>query len=212
MHAISAPTAHPVRLPFYRQLYFQVVLAIVLGVLLGHFEPSYGEALKPLGDAFIKLVKMIIAPVIFLTIVTGIAGMSQLSTVGRVFGKAMAYFLFFSTLALVVGLVVANVVQPGAGMNINVADLDQSAVKGYVAKSHEMTLTGFALDIIPKTLVSPFVGDNILQVLLVAVLFGVGLAMVGDAGRPVLNFLDALTTPVFKVVGIVMKEIGRAHV
>ena len=104
---------------FYRQLYFQVVFAIVLGVLLGHFEPSYGEALKPLGDAFIKLVKMIIAPVIFLTIVTGIAGMSQLSTVGRVFGKAMAYFLFFSTLALVVGLVVANVVQPGAGMNIN---------------------------------------------------------------------------------------------
>lgn len=195
MHAISAPTAHPVRLPFYRQLYFQVVLAIVLGVLLGHFEPAYGEALKPLGDAFIKLVKMIIAPVIFLTIVTGIAGMSQLSSVGRVFGKAMAYFLFFSTLALVVGLVVANVVQPGAGMNINVADLDQTAVKSYVAKSHEMSLTGFAMDIIPKTLVSPFVGDNILQVLLVAVLFGVGLALVGEAGRPVQHFLEALTTP-----------------
>ncbi|HTH09647.1 MAG TPA: cation:dicarboxylase symporter family transporter, partial [Acidovorax sp.] len=205
MHPLPAPTAESLRLPFYRQLYFQVVLAIVLGVLLGHFEPAYGEALKPLGDAFIKLVKMIIAPVIFLTIVTGIAGMSQLSSVGRVFGKAMAYFLFFSTLALVVGLVVANVVQPGAGMNINVADLDQTAVKGYVAKSHEMTLTGFALDIIPKTLVSPFVGDNILQVLLVAVLFGIGLAMVGEAGRPVLNFLEALTTPVFKVVGIVMK-------
>ena len=205
MHNHSAPAASTLKLPFYRQLYFQVVFAIVLGVLLGHFEPSYGEALKPLGDAFIKLVKMIIAPVIFLTIVTGIAGMSQLSTVGRVFGKAMAYFLFFSTLALVVGLVVANVVQPGAGMNINVADLDQTAVKGYVAKSHEMTLTGFALDIIPKTLVSPFVGDNILQVLLVAVLFGIGLAMVGEPGRPVLNFLEALTIPVFKVVGIVMK-------
>ena len=205
MHNHSAPAASTLKLPFYRQLYFQVVFAIVLGVLLGHFEPSYGEALKPLGDAFIKLVKMIIAPVIFLTIVTGIAGMSQLSTVGRVFGKAMAYFLFFSTLALVVGLVVANVVQPGAGMNINPADLDQTAVKGYVAKSHEMTLTGFALDIIPKTLVSPFVGDNILQVLLVAVLFGIGLAMVGEPGRPVLNFLEALTTPVFKVVGIVMK-------
>ena len=199
------PAAATQRLPFYRQLYFQVVLAIVLGVLLGHFEPSYGAALKPLGDAFIKLVKMIIAPVIFLTIVTGIAGMSQLSTVGRVFGKAMAYFLFFSSLALVVGLVVANVVQPGAGMNINPADLDQTAVKSYVAKSHEMTLTGFALDIIPKTLVSPFVGDNILQVLLVAVLFGIGLAMVGEPGRPVLNFLEALTTPVFKVVGLVMK-------
>ena len=205
MHTHSAPAASTLKLPFYRQLYFQVVLAIVLGVLLGHFEPAYGEALKPLGEAFIKLVKMIIAPVIFLTIVTGIAGMSQLSTVGRVFGKAMAYFLFFSTLALVVGLVVANVVQPGAGMNINPADLDQTAVKGYVAKSHEMTLTGFALDIIPKTLVSPFVGDNILQVLLVAVLFGIGLAMVGEPGRPVLNFLEALTTPVFKVVGLVMK-------
>lgn len=199
------PAAATQRLPFYRQLYFQVVFAIVLGVLLGHFEPSYGAALKPLGDAFIKLVKMIIAPVIFLTIVTGIAGMSQLSTVGRVFGKAMAYFLFFSSLALVVGLVVANVVQPGSGMNINPADLDQTAVKSYVAKSHEMTLTGFALDIIPKTLVSPFVGDNILQVLLVAVLFGIGLAMVGEPGRPVLNFLEALTTPVFKVVGLVMK-------
>ena len=193
------------RKPFYRSLYFQVIVAILLGVLLGHFWPQTGASLKPLGDAFIKLVKMIIAPVIFLTIVTGIAGMSQLSTVGRVFGKAMAYFLFFSTLALVVGLVVANVVQPGAGMNINPADLDQTAVKGYVAKSHEMTLTGFALDIIPKTLVSPFVGDNILQVLLVAVLFGIGLAMVGEPGRPVLNFLEALTTPVFKVVGIVMK-------
>lgn len=205
MHAIPASAAQPARLPFYRQLYFQVVLAIALGVLLGHFEPAYGEALKPLGDAFIKLVKMIIAPVIFLTIVTGIAGMSQLSTVGRVFGKAMAYFLFFSGLALVVGMVVANVVQPGAGMNINPADLDQTAVKTYVAKSHEMTLSGFVLDIIPKTLVSPFVGDNILQVLLVAVLFGVALALVGAPGRPVLNFLDALTEPVFKVVGIVMK-------
>ncbi len=205
MHTIPAQAAQPVHLPFYRQLYFQVVLAIVLGVLLGHFEPAYGEALKPLGDAFIKLVKMIIAPVIFLTIVTGIAGMSQLSSVGRVFGKAMAYFLFFSTLALVIGMIVANVVQPGAGMNINPADLDQTAVKTYVAKSHEMTLTGFAMDIIPKTLISPFVGDNILQVLLVAVLFGIALAMAGEAGRPVQHFLEALTTPVFKVVGLVMK-------
>ena len=163
------------------------------------------EALKPLGDGFIKLVKMIIAPVIFLTIVTGIAGMSQLSAVGRVFGKAMAYFLFFSSLALVVGMIVANVVQPGAGMNINPADLDQTAVKSYVAKSHEMTLTGFVMDIIPKTLISPFVGDNILQVLLVAVLFGIALALAGERGAPVLDFLEALTAPVFKLVAIVMK-------
>ena len=205
MHVIHAEPADTVRLPFYRQLYFQVVVAIILGVLLGHFEPAFATEFKPLGDAFIKLVKMIIAPVIFLTIVTGIAGMSHLRTVGRVFGKAMAYFLFFSTLALVVGLIVANVVQPGAGMNINVADLDQTAVKSYVAKSHELTLVGFAMDIIPKTLLSPFVGDNILQVLFVAVLFGAALAMVGDRGAPVLGFLEALTAPVFKLVGILMK-------
>ena len=205
MQAVPAEAIAKLKLPFYRQLYFQVVFAIVIGVLLGYFEPAYGEAMKPLGDAFIKLIKMIIAPVIFLTIVTGIAGMTQLSAVGRVFGKAMAYFLTFSTLALVVGLVVANVFQPGAGMNINVADLDQKAVQGFVAKSHDMTLVGFVMDIIPKTLFSPFVGDNILQVLLVAVLFGVSLAMVGDAGKPVLNFFEALTKPVFKLVNIVMK-------
>jgi len=193
------------RLPFYRQLYFQVVAAIVLGVLLGHFWPHFAEQFKPLGDAFVRLVKMIIAPVIFLTIVTGIAGMTHLGTVGRVFAKAMAYFLFFSTLALIVGMVVAHVVQPGAGMNINPADLDQTAVKSYVAKSHELTLVGFAMDIIPKTLLSPFVGDNILQVLFVAVLFGIALAIVGDAGKPVLNFLEALTAPVFRLVHIIMR-------
>ena len=202
------PTAAPVPakpLPIYRQLYFQVLVAITLGVLLGHFEPAWGAQLKPLGDAFIKLVKMIIAPVIFLTIVTGIAGMTHLRSVGRVFAKAMVYFLFFSTLALVVGMVVAHVVQPGAGMNINPADLDQTEVNNYVAKSHELTLVGFAMDIIPKTLLSPFVGDNILQVLFVAVLFGISLAMVGQKGRPVLNLLEALTAPVFKLVHLLMK-------
>ncbi len=205
MHAIPAEAAAAPKLPFYRQLYFHVVFAIVVGVLLGYFEPAYGAAMKPFGDAFIKLIKMIIAPVIFLTIVTGIAGMTHLSTVGRVFGKAMAYFLTFSTLALVVGLIVANVFQPGAGMNINVADLDQKAVQGYVAKSHDMSMTGFVMDIIPKTLISPFIGDNILQVLLVAVLFGVSLAMTGEAGKPILDFLEALQKPIFKLVNIVMK-------
>lgn len=205
MHAIQTEAINTTRLPFYRQLYVQVVVAIIVGVLLGHFSPEYGAAMKPFGDAFIKLIKMIIAPVIFLTIVTGIAGMTQLSTVGRVFGKAMAYFLTFSTLALIVGMLVANIWQPGAGMHINVADLDQSAIKGYVAKTHEMTLTSFIMDIIPKTLISPFVGDNILQVLLVAVLFGVALAMVGEPAKPVLTFFEALTKPIFKLVAIVMK-------
>ncbi len=215
MHISKPAGPLPASVPFYRQLYFQVVVAIVLGALLGHFEPAFAESLKPLGDAFIKLVKMIIAPVIFLTIVTGIAGMTHLKTVGRVFGKAMAYFLFFSTLALVVGLVVAHVVQPGAGMNINPADLDQSAVKSYVEKSHDLTLLGFLMDIIPNSLIGAFTGDqvvngkltgpNILQVLFVAVLFGVSLALVGERGKPVLNLLEALIAPVFKLVHILMR-------
>ena len=128
MHVATPGSLPPQpKLPLHRQLYFQVVVAIVLGAILGHYEPALGESLKPLGDAFIKLVKMIITPVIFLTIVTGIAGMTQLRTVGRVFAKAMVYFLFFSTLALVVGMLVAHLVQPGAGMNVNPADLDQTA-------------------------------------------------------------------------------------
>ena len=198
-------TELPVVLPWYRHLYVQVLIAITLGALLGHFAPGTGEAMKPLGDAFIKLVKMIIGPVIFLTIVTGIAGMTHLRAVGRVFGKAMAYFLFFSTLALVVGLVVANVVQPGAGMNVNVADLDHSVVDGYVSKSHDLTLVGFVLDMIPDTLVSAFTGGNILQVLLVSVLFGIALALSGDRGRPVADFLESLTIPVFRLVRILMQ-------
>ncbi|WP_213604817.1 dicarboxylate/amino acid:cation symporter [Pseudoxanthomonas japonensis] len=205
MHLADTPFVPPPKQPLYKQLYFQVIVAIVLGALLGHFEPALAESMKPLGDAFIKLVKMIIAPVIFLTIVTGIAGMTHLRTVGRVFAKAMAYFLFFSTLALVIGMIVAHVVQPGAGMNINPADLDRSAVDDYVQKSHELSLVGFLMDIIPKTLVSPLVGDNILQVLFVAVLFGLSLAMVGEKGRPVLNVLEALTAPVFRLVHILMR-------
>ena len=203
MHATDMPAAPP--LPWYRHLYVQVLVAIVAGAMLGHLQPALGEAMKPLGDGFIKLVKMIIAPVIFLTIVTGIAGMPHLRGVGRVFLKAMAYFLFFSTLALVLGLVVAHVVQPGAGMHVDPADLDQAAVHDYVDKSHALTLTGFVLDIIPKTLVSPLVGDNILQVLLVAVLFGIALAQSGARGRPLLALLEALSAAVFRVVHLLMR-------
>jgi aerobic C4-dicarboxylate transport protein len=199
----EAPAA--ARLPLHRQLYVQVLAAIVLGALLGHFEPALAEQFKPLGDGFIKLVKMIIAPVIFLTIVTGIAGMPRLRTVGRVFAKAMVYFLFFSTLALVIGMAVAHVVQPGAGMDIDPATLDTAAVEGYVQKSHELSLVGFLLDVIPDTLLGAFVDGNILQVLFVAVLFGVSLALVGDRGRPVQAFLEALTAPVFKLVHILMR-------
>ena len=153
--------------PWYKILYVQVIFAIVLGVLLGQFYPELGEKMKPLGDAFIKLVKMIIAPVIFITVVTGIAGMSNMRAVGRVAGKAMIYFLTFSTLALIIGLVVANTVKPGAGMNIDPATLDASKVSGYVSKAHDTTLTGFLMNIIPETLLSPLVGGDILQVLFV---------------------------------------------
>ncbi len=191
--------------PFYRHLYVQVLAAIAAGILLGHFYPEFGTQLKPLGDAFIKLVKMIIAPVIFLTVATGIAGMSDLQKVGRVAGKAMLYFLTFSTLALVIGLIVANVVQPGAGMNIDPASLDPTAVATYTEKAHEQSIVGFLTNIIPTTIVGAFADGDILQVLFFSVLFGVALAMVGEKGTPVVNFLNALTAPVFKLVAILMK-------
>ena len=141
---------------FYQVLYFQVIVAIVVGILLGHFFPNTGEAMKPLGDAFIKIVKMIIAPVIFLTVVTGIAGMSDMKKVGRVAGKAFIYFITFSTLALIVGMIVANVVQPGAGMNIDPATLNPKKVSDYVIKAKESSVVGFLMNIIPETVVSLF--------------------------------------------------------
>lgn len=193
------------KLPLYRQLYVQVLVAIAAGILLGHFYPDVGASLKPLGDAFIRLVKMIIAPVIFLTVATGIAGMSDLKKVGRVAGKAMIYFLTFSTLALVVGLIVANVVQPGAGMHIDPASLDAKAVSTYATKAHETTITGFLMNIIPTTIVGAFAEGDILQVLFFSVLFGISLAMVGDRGKPVTDFLNAVTAPIFKLVAILMK-------
>ncbi len=190
---------------WYQILYVQVLFAIVIGVGLGYFYPQLGESMKPLGDGFIKLVKMIIAPVIFLTVTTGIAGMSDMKKVGRVAGKAMIYFLTFSTLALIIGLVVSNVVQPGAGMNVDPASLDGKVVATYVDKAHESSLTGFLMNIIPTTLLSPFVGGDILQVLFVAVLFGIALAGVGERGKPVLDFFNALSRPIFRLVAILMR-------
>ncbi|WP_424540431.1 dicarboxylate/amino acid:cation symporter [Sinorhizobium medicae] len=191
--------------PLYRHLYVQVLAAIAAGILLGHFYPDIGTQLKPLGDAFIRLVKMIIAPVIFLTVATGIAGMTDLAKVGRVAGKAMIYFLAFSTLALLVGLVVANLVQPGAGMHIDPASLDAKAVATYAQKAHEQSITGFLMNIIPTTLVGAFAEGDILQVLFISVLFGISLAIVGKKAEPVVDFLQALTLPIFRLVAILMK-------
>ena len=199
------PGAPVRRKKLYQQLYVQVLAAIAAGILLGHFWPEQGTALKPLGDAFIKLVKMIIAPVIFLTVSTGIAGMSDMQKVGRVAGKAMIYFLCFSTLALIVGLVVANVIQPGSGLHINPASLDAKAVQSYAAKAHDASIVGFLTNIIPDTIVGAFASGDILQVLFFSVLFGLSLAMVGERGKPVLDILQSLSAPIFKLVSILMK-------
>ncbi len=201
IRTIEAPTKRPL----WTQLYVQVLVAITLGALIGHFWPQTGEALKPLGDAFIKLVKMIIAPVIFLTVVTGIAGMRDIGKVGGVALKAFAYFFTVSSFALVVGLTVANVVQPGAGMHIDPASLDVEAVKGYAAKSHDMTVVGFLMDVIPETVAGAFVGGNILQVLFFSIPFGLALAMIGERGQPVLTVLESAAEAFFRLVAIFMR-------
>ena len=193
------------RRPFYRQLYVQVLTAIVFGALLGHFYPDIGTSLKPLGDGFIKLVKMIIAPVIFLTVAGGIAGMRDMSSVGSVAGKAMIYFLFFSTLALIIGLVVGNIVQPGAGLNIDPATLDASAVENYAQTAEEQTLWAFVLNIIPTTLFSAMTDGNILQVLLVAILTGVALSATRPHSDLVIDLVVSLSEAVFKLVHMLMK-------
>lgn len=188
----------------YNQLYFQVIIAIAAGILLGNFYPELGEKMKPLGDGFIKLVKMIIAPVIFITLTLGIAHMTNLKKVGRIAVKAMIYFFTFSTLALIIGLVVGNLLQPGHGLNIDPTTLSGN-VSEYQEKAHESTLTGFIMNIIPETLFSPLVGDNILQVLLVAILMGVALVLTKEKSQKVTDFLQDLSAPIFKIVHILMK-------
>ena len=201
----QAPADSVRRKPFYAQLYVQVLAAIALGALIGHLFPDFGASLKPLGDGFISLVKMIIAPVIFLTVATGIAGMRDMKSVGSVAGKAFVYFLFFSTLALIIGLIVANVVKPGAGLNIDPASLDAAAVANYAETAHEQTLSGFLLGIIPKTLFSALTEGNILQVLLVAILAGVAIASTRPHSDLVLDVLTSLSEVVFKLVHMLMK-------
>lgn len=188
----------------YQQLYFQVIIAIIAGILLGNFYPELGEKMRPLGDGFIKLVKMIIAPVIFITLTLGIAHMTDLKKVGRIAVKAMIYFFTFSTLALIIGLIVGNVLQPGHGLHIDPASLSGD-VSQYQQKAHESTLTGFIMNIIPETLFSPLVGENILQVLLVSVLMGVALVLTKEKSHKVTDFLQDLSAPVFKIVHMLMK-------
>jgi len=191
--------------PFYKILYVQVLFAILCGVLLGVFYPKLGVEMKPLGDGFIKLIKMIIAPVIFCTVVAGIAGMQDMKKIGRVGGKALLYFEVVSTLALAIGLIVANVVRPGDGFNANAATLDTKAIAEFTTKAKAQSTTEFLMNIIPNTAVDAFAKGDILQVLLFAILFGFALSLLGERGRPVTKLIDDLSHVIFGVVGIIMK-------
>ncbi len=186
-------------------LYLQVLIAIVLGVAVGHFHPGFGESLKPLGDAFIKLIKMLIGPIIFTTVVSGIGGMGDLKAVGRVGLKALIYFEGVTTLALVIGLVVANAFAPGAGMHATAATLDAGAVAQYTKAAQNLTTTQQLLHLIPDAFVGAFVGGEVLQVLVIALLFGVALTSLGKAGQSIIDLCHDVSKVFFRIVQIVSR-------
>ncbi|MGO4171879.1 dicarboxylate/amino acid:cation symporter [Bosea sp. TAF32] len=190
---------------WYNILYVQVLIAIAAAIVIGHFWPSIGVEMKPLGDGFIKLIKMVIALVIFCTVVSGIAGMSDMKKVGRVGGKALIYFEVVSTLALVIGLVVANVVKPGAGFNAHPSALDAKAVAAYAGKAGEQSITDFLLNVIPNTVVDAFAKGDILPVVLISILFGYVLSHLGERARPVRDVIDAGSKLVFGAINVIMK-------
>jgi aerobic C4-dicarboxylate transport protein len=191
--------------PFYKVLYLQVLFAIIVGVLLGIYDPSLAAAMKPLGDGFVKLIKMIIAPVIFCTVVAGIAGMQDIKKVGRVGGKALLYFEIVSTFALAIGLIVANVIKPGSGFNVNAATIDTASIAQYTSKTKSLSTVDFLMNIIPNTFVDAFAKGEILQVLFVAILFGFALSLMGERGRPITRGIETLSHAIFGVVNIIMK-------
>lgn len=191
--------------PIYKILYFQVVLAVVVGVLLGHFYPQVGTEMKPFGDAFIKAIKMLIAPVIFCTVVIGIAGMEDMKKVGKTGGLALLYFEIVSSLALIIGLVVVNVLQPGAGMNIDPSSLDTKGIAAFTGPGKIGTTTDFLMNIIPTTAIDAFAKGEILQVLFFAVLFGFALHKFGGRGSMIFDFIEKLSHVLFDIIGIIMK-------
>ncbi|HEX8664171.1 MAG TPA: dicarboxylate/amino acid:cation symporter [Beijerinckiaceae bacterium] len=191
--------------PWYRHLYVQVLTAIAIGVLLGHFYPSLGEAMKPLGDAFIKMIKMVIAPIIFFTVVHGIASMRDMKKVGRVGLKALIYFELVTTAALIIGLLVVNLWKPGVGMAVDPSAIDTKSIATFTAKAKEQSTVQFLMDIIPSTVVGAFATGEILQVLFFAILFAFGLQALGPRGEPVLHFVDLVSHVFFRIVGYIMK-------
>ena len=191
--------------PFHKILYVQVIVAIVVGILLGHYSPSLAIDMKPLGDGFIKLIKMVIGPIIFCTVVTGIAGMEDMKKVGRVGGKALLYFEIVSTFALVIGLFATHLLRPGAGFNVDVKTLDTKAVASFAEKAHGQSTVDFLLHIIPDTMFSAFAQGEILQILLVAILFGAVLTQIGERGRVVTNLIESVSGVLFGIVKIITK-------
>jgi aerobic C4-dicarboxylate transport protein len=191
--------------PFYRALHWQVLIAILVGVILGQFSPHLGIAMKPLGDGFIKLIKMLITLVIFCTVVSGISGMQDMKKVGRVGAKALVYFEVVSTLALFIGLVVGNWVKPGAGFNADPSTLDAGAVAEYAGVAKDQSIIEFLLDIIPRTVVSAFAEGSILQVLLVSVVFGFVMSAMGKKAEPLTVLIDTLSAAVFRTIDLVMR-------
>jgi aerobic C4-dicarboxylate transport protein len=191
--------------PLWKSLYFQVVCAILIGVALGYFEPQLGERMKPFGDAFIKTIKMLIAPIIFCTVVHGIASMEDMKKVGRVGLKALVYFEVMTTVALIIGLIVVRTWQPGVGMNVDVSTIDTKAIQTYTKQAGEQSVVGYFMHIIPDTVVGAFAEGEILQVLFFAVLFAFALHMLGERGKPVLRVIDSAAGAFFGVVGIVMR-------
>ncbi|MGO3986687.1 dicarboxylate/amino acid:cation symporter [Pseudomonas sp. SAS7] len=193
------------RQPLYKSLYVQVIVAITIGILLGHYYPETGVALKPLGDGFVKLIKMVIAPIIFCTVVSGIAGMQSMKSVGKTGGYALLYFEIVSTIALIIGLVVVNVVKPGAGMHIDVSTLNASSVAAYAAAGAQQSTVGFLLNVIPNTVVGAFANGDILQVLMFSVLFGFALHRLGSYGKPLLDMIDRFAHVMFNIINMIMK-------
>jgi aerobic C4-dicarboxylate transport protein len=191
--------------PFYASLSFQVTLAILAAIVIGYVSPVKAMAMKPLGDAFIRLITMVITVIIFCTVVTGIAGMEDMKKVGRVGGKALLYFEAVSTLALVIGLIVGNLVHPGSGLNVDPATLDAKAVAEYAGQAKVQSVTEFLMHIIPNTMVDAFAKGDILQVLLVSILFGFALSAAGPRAKILVDCFDGLTQAVFRIVKIVMR-------
>jgi aerobic C4-dicarboxylate transport protein len=191
--------------PFYASFWFQVCIAVLFAVLLGYFNPNRAVAMKPLGDGFIRLISMIVTPIIFCTVVSGIAGMQDMKKVGRVGGKALLYFEVVSTLALFIGLVVGNVVHPGGSFHVDLANLDAKAVSSYAGQAKAQSVTEFLLHIIPTTIVDAFARGDILQVLLIAILFGFALSMMGERSKPLLALLNTVTQAIFGIVNILVR-------